>query len=162
MGLLDDMNRSREITADKVTLEAAQRIDTLVADPVSGQQRRRTDYAGTAWYGGRPHMVGSHPLPGRNAEISASFWLPDSHAYDDAAAGAVQIQATAAVQSGLATSTGGNLLILDVGAALGVDPQNSGTLLVYVTVAAVASLPFGVAYRVTAVCAPEALRIAAA
>ena len=55
-------------------------------DPVSGQQRRRTDYAGTIWFGGRPQMVGEHPLPGRNAQITTPLWLPDSHRYDAAAA----------------------------------------------------------------------------
>jgi hypothetical protein len=141
-----------------VTLAPAERIDTLVADPDSGEQRRRTDYAGTVWYGGRPQLVGSHPLPGTHAQISASFWLPDSHAYAAGGADGVQVQATAAVQGGLATSTGGDLMVLDAGAALGADPQNSSTMLVYLTVNAVASLPFGVTYRVTVVCAPEMLR----
>ena len=134
----------------------AQRIDTLVADPASGEQRRRTDYAGTVWYGGRPQFVGSHPLPGKHARISASVWLPDSHTY--AAGAAVQVQATAAVQAGMATSTGGDFMVLDAGAALGADPQDSATMLVYLTVNAVASLPLGVAYRVIVVCVPEVLR----
>jgi hypothetical protein len=66
------------------------------------------------------------------------------------------------VHGGLATSTGGDFLILDVGAALGTDPPNSDTMRVFVTVNAVASLPFGVAYRVIVICAPEALRASAA
>lgn len=37
----------------------AQRIDTVVADPVTGDQRRRTDYAGTVWYGDRPQITGA-------------------------------------------------------------------------------------------------------
>jgi hypothetical protein len=162
MGLLGDINKAGQITADNVTLAPSQRIDTQVADPDSGEQRRRTDYAGTVWYGGRPQMVGRHPLPGTHAEISASFWLPDSHTYEAEAAGGVQLQATGAVQGGLATSTGGDLVVLDVGAALGADPHNTATMLVYLTVNAVANLPFGVAYRVTVVCAPEVLRMPAA
>jgi hypothetical protein len=161
-GLLGDINKARDITADKVTFAAAQRIDSLVMDPDSGDQRRRTDYAGTVWYGGRPQIVGRHPLPGTNAQISASFWLPDSHVYDAGASGGVQVQPTAAVQGGLATSTGGNLMLLDVGAALAPNPETSGTMLVYITVSAVASLPFGVAYRVIVICAPEVLRTPAA
>ena len=162
MGFLSDISKASDITADKVTVAPAQRVDTLVADPDSGEQRRRTDYAGTAWYGGRPTIVGIQPLPGSDAQIGASFWLPDSHAYEAGAAGSVQVQASAAVQGGLATSTGGNLLVLDVGAALGADPQGSGTMLVYVTVSAVATLPFGVAYRVIVICAPDVLRKPAA
>ena len=159
MGLFDDINRAREITADQVTVTPAQRVDSLVTDPETGEQRRRTDHAGTVWYGGLPQFVGRHPLPGDTAaQISSSFWLPDSHAYDAAAGESVQIQATASVQGGLATTSGGNLLILDVSAGLGANADGSGTTLVYVTVNAVASLPFAVAYRVIVICAPETLR----
>ena len=159
MGLFDDINRAKAITADQVTVAPAQRVDSIVTDPDSGEQRRRTDYAGTVWYGGRPQLVGRHPLPGDiAAQISSSFWLPDSHAYDAAAGESVQIQATASVQGGLATTAGGNLLILDVSASLAANPQDSGTALVYVTVNAAASLPFGVAYRVIVICAPGVLR----
>jgi hypothetical protein len=160
MGLFGDLSRAaREITADVTTFAPAQRIDSLVEDPDSGEQRRRTDYAGTVWYGGPPQMVGRHPLPGDTAaQISAPFWLPDSHLYEPSAAGDVQVQATAAVQGGLATSSGGNFEILDVAAALGEHPEHAGAFLVYAAVTAVASLPFGVSYRVTVVCAPGLLR----
>lgn len=162
MGLFSDMKKAHEISADEAISVPAQRIDTVVADPVSGEQRRRTDYAGTVWYGGRPQITGGYPLPGRNAEISTPFWLPDSHRYEPGAAGEVQVQANAAVQGGMATSAGGNFQILEVAAALGEDPQTSGALLVFVAVTAVATLPFGVAYRVTVICAPEALQPPAA
>ena len=159
MGLFDDIDRARAITADQVAVTPAQRVDSLVTDPDSGEQRRRTDYAGTVWYGGPPQLLGRHPLPGDTAaQISSSSWLPDSHAYDAAAGEGVQIQATASVQGGLATTAGGNLLILDVSASLGANPHDSGTTLVYVTVNAAASLPFGVAYRVIVMCAPGILR----
>jgi hypothetical protein len=159
VGLFDDARRAREITADVTTFAPAQRIDTIVADPESGEQLRRTDYAGTVWYGGPPQMIGRHPLPGDTAaQISAPFWLPDSHEYEPGATGSGQVQATAAVQGGLATSTGGNFEILDVVAALGEHPEHGGALLVYAAVTAVASLPFGVAYRVTVVCSPGLLR----
>jgi hypothetical protein len=156
MGLFEDMRRAGEITADVTAFEPAQRIDTLVVDPDTGEQRRRTDYAGTAWYGGRPQLVGRYPLPGQPAaHISEPFWLADSLAYAPGAVEGAQIQATAAVQGGLATDSGGNLEILDVVAALGEHPEAGGALLLYVAVTAVASLPFGVSYRVTVVCAPE-------
>ena len=163
MGLFDDMKRAGEITADVTVFEPAQRIDTLVADPDSREQRCRTDYAGTAWYGGRPHMVGRYPLPGDvAAQISSPFWLPDSLSYEPGAVGGAQVQATAAVQGGLATGSGGNFEILDVMAALGEHPEAGGALRLYVGVTAVASLPFAVAYRVTVVCAPEMVRRGAA
>jgi hypothetical protein len=160
MGLFDDIDRARAITADQMTVTQAQRVDSVVTDPDSGEQRRRTDHAGTVWYGGRPQFrAGRHPLPGDTAaQINSSFWLPDSHVYDGAAGESIQMQATASVQGGLATTAGGNFLILDVSASLGADPHGSGTTLVYVTVNAAASLPFGVAYRVIVICSPEMLR----
>lgn len=136
----------------------AQRIDTLVADPETGEQRRRTDYSGTVWYGGRPQTTGGMVVGGGGlAQITTPFWVPDSHMYEPGAAASVQIQASAAVQSAARDGQ-----ILDVSAGLGEDPQNSGALLAYVAVTAVASLPLGVAYRVTVVCAPDAVRPPAA
>ena len=63
--------------------------------------------------------------------------------------GNAQIQASAAVQG---TSEFSHLL--EVGAGLGQDPQDSGALLVYVAVTAVANLPLGVAV----ICGPDAIR----
>ena len=160
MGLFSDIKKAQAISADTVIPTAAPRIDTLVADPM-GEPRHRTDYAGTVWYGGRPEIIGRQPLPGADAEITAPFWLPDSHAYEPELAETVQIQASAAVQGGNATSTGGNFQILEVAAALGEDPQGEGGSFLFVAVSAVATLPFGVAYRMTVVSPPEALRRAA-
>ena len=159
MGLFRDMGRAQQMSAAEMVFEPARRLDTLVRDAASGDERRRTDYAGTVWYGGRPEFIGKHPLPGDTAaQISGTFWLPDSHVYGAAATAGADIQTSAAVQGGLATTSGGNLLILDFAAALGDDPSGSGTSRVYAAVSAVASLPFGVAYRVTVVCAPALVR----
>ncbi|HUG87085.1 MAG TPA: hypothetical protein VMM13_21125 [Euzebya sp.] len=163
MGWLDDMKEDiaeARDARDMISPVPAQRIDTVVADPVSGERRHRTDYAGTVWYGGRPQM--GRPLPGALTEITTSVWLPDSHRYAPGAAGDAQVQASAAVQSAWIQSTGGGLQIFEVSAALGEDPQNSGVLLVYLAVNAAANLPLGLAYRVTVICAPEALRPPAA
>jgi hypothetical protein len=142
------------MSADMISPLPAQRIDVVVADPVTGEQRRRTDYAGTVWYGGRPQMTGGMVMSrGGAAQITTPFWLPDSHVYEPGAAADAQVQASAAVQS--STEYG---QILEVRAALGEDPQNSGALLVYMAVTAAARVPFGVAYRVTVICAPQALQ----
>lgn len=141
---------------DTISPVPAQRLDTLVADPVSGEQRRRTDYAGTVWYGARPQM--GRPLPAGSAEITSSFWVPDSHMYEPGAAADAQVQASAAVQSAWIHSTGGGLQILETSAALGEYPQSNGGLRVFVAMAVAAELPLGVAYRVTVICAPETLR----
>ena len=132
----------------------ARRIDTVVADPVTGEQRHRTDYAGTVWFGERPQMMRGIVISrGGAAQITTPFWLPDSHAYEAEAAGDAQVQASASVQS-----TVDHCQILEVGAALGEDPKRSRTLLVYVAVTAAARLPLGIAYRVTVICGPEALQ----
>jgi hypothetical protein len=146
MGFFSDSKDARPIEAGDVTVVPAQRIDTSVADPASGAQRRRTDYAGTAWYGGRPQLIGENARSGPGARVDAPFWLPDSHTYET---GDMQIQATAAVQGGLVVSNGGSFMILEVEAALGEHPD--GGLKLFVTVVAVARLPLGVAYRVTVV-----------
>ena len=110
------------MSGDMIAPAAAQRIDTLVADPVTGEQRHRADYAGTVWYGGRPQMMGRMVMSrGGAAQITTPFWLPDSHAYDAGAAGGAQVQASAAVQS--MTELG---QILEVGAALGADLRAAG------------------------------------
>ena len=128
--------------------------------PVERQQRHRTDYAGTVWYGGLPQIVGgTAPRPERRDR--GSFWLPDSHSYEPGAAGDIQIQG-AAIQGSRATSAGGNFTILEVAAALGQDPGNSGAALLYLAVKAIATLPLGVAYRAVVICAPEAVRPPAA
>jgi hypothetical protein len=142
------------MSGDMISPVPTPRIDTVVADPASGEQRRRTDYAGTVWYGGRPQMAGGMLIGGGGlAQITSPFWLPDSHLYEPAAAGDAQVQASAAIQSAARDSQ-----ILEVSAALGEDPQNSAGLLVFVAVTAVASLPLGVSYRVTVVCRSQALQ----
>lgn len=132
----------------------APRIDTVVADPVTGRQRRRTDYAGTVWYGERPQMTrGIVMSQGAGAQITTPFWLPDSHVYEAEATADAQVQASAGIQS-----MAEQCQILEVGASMGEDPQNSRALRVCMTVTAAGRLPLGVAYRVTVICAPEALQ----
>ena len=158
VGLFEDMKKSAAMSAEEPVVVPADRIDLVAADPVSNESLRRTDYAGTVWYGGRPEFVGKHPLPGDGAaQINAPFWLPDSLSYEPGVEG-IRIQATAAVQGGLATTSGGNFQILEVVAALGEDPQNADVRRVFVAVTAVASLPFGVSYRVSVTCSPDAVR----
>jgi hypothetical protein len=129
----------------------APRIDTLVTDALTGVERRRTDYSGTVWYGGRPQVMGGMTVTtGGSAQISTPFWLPDSHVYASAEA---HVQASAAIQS----ASGEPSQIMDVGAGLGDDPQG-GNLRVWVAVSAVSRVPLGVSYRVTVICDPGAVQ----
>ena len=142
------------MSSDMISPVPGERIDTVVTDPVTAERRRRTDYAGTVWYGGRPQMTGGMVMGrGGAAQITTPFWLPDSHVYDAAMAADAQVQASAAVQSMVEYCQ-----ILDVSAGLGEHPQDSGALLVYVAVTAAARVPLGGAYRVTVICGPEALQ----
>jgi hypothetical protein len=158
VGLFGDMTKAAQMAADHPVVVPAERIDVLAADAVSGKPCRRTDYAGTVWYGGPPEVLDGLPIHGGSAtQIKAPFWLPDSLAYAAGVDGQVRIQATGAMQAGIAHSSGGYFQILEVVAALGEDAQNAGALRVYVTVTAAASLPFGVSYRVAVTCAPDAV-----
>ena len=98
----DNIQKARAISAADVLVVPAQRIDTLVADPETREPRHRTDYAGTAWYGGRPQFIKGYPLPGPHAaQIEAPFWVPDSNAYAPGASGSAQIfQVSADVRQG--------------------------------------------------------------
>ena len=140
-----------------LTPVAVARLETLVADPRRGGPRHRTDYAGTAWSGQPPQIGGADVVSSVGAgQISAPFWLPDSHTYEAGAAGNAQIQASASLQS-----VSGDAQVLQVGAGLGEDPRGGGGLLVYVRIIASTTGSLGVAYRVSVVCAPEMLRLAA-
>jgi hypothetical protein len=128
----------------------APRIETLVTDALTGVERRRTDYAGTVWYGGRPQvMSGMTVTMSSSAQISSPFWLPDSHVYTSADA---HLQASAGIQS----LSGEPSQIVEVGAGLGEDGQ-AGGLRVWLAVSAVARIPLAVSYRVTVLCSPDAV-----
>ena len=142
------------MSGDMISPVPAPRIDSVVEHPLTGQKQRRTDYAGTVWYGGRPQMTPGMVISrGGGGQYTTPFWLPDSHAYDPQAAADTQIQASAALQS---VSDHGQ--IVEVAAALGEDPNGGGTLRVYVGITAAARGPLGVAYRVTVISGVDAVQ----
>ena len=152
MGFLDDIKKAAGdagAAGRQIVVEPGQRLDMIVTDADGGAQLRRSDYSGTAWFGGRQQLTDGRPVPGPSSEINASFWLPDSHAYSAAGAAQAQVQASVSLQSAMASSYGGAFCVLDAGAALGDDPQGGGALRVYVSVTAYANMSLGVAYRVT-------------
>ena len=104
--LRDAVESAQAITPEVVTVEPSSRLESLVVDPRSGENRHRTDYAGTIWFGGRPEVHGRHSLPGASSEIAAPVALPDSLAYRSEAAGEVHLQAAATIQGGQVTSAG--------------------------------------------------------
>jgi len=161
MGFFGEIRSSIEAaqstSADDAIVASARRIDTLVTDPTNHEHRLRTDYAGTIWFGGRPELTAVRSM-GREVEIRRALRLPDSHGYEPSVGENAQIQASVAVQGALATrSAGGTFHILEADAGLGQGSEDS-TLFVHLSVGAVATLPLGLAYRVTVVCDPAGLR----
>lgn len=148
MGFFSDIKDARPIEPTDIAVVPAQRLDTLVMHPASATQRRRTDYAGTVWYGGRPQLIGDSARSGPSARVESPFWLPDSHAYE---ARDVQIQAVAALQCALSVSSGSTSAILEIDAALGENPADPGVLRLFVILVAIARLPLGITYRVTVI-----------
>jgi hypothetical protein len=123
------------------------RIDTLVTDPASGAERRRSDYSGSAWFG-----TGGGPVRGAVRE-EARFFLPDSLPYwrarlDDAvAACSVALQ----VQSGYPNS------LSDPHAQWVADPRNDDIAWLELTFSLDAREPLAVSYRVTVLTDPAAI-----
>jgi hypothetical protein len=136
---------------DAIIPEPAQRLDTFVEDASDGTQALRSDYAGTAWYGGKPSTGGGLVSYG-TAQISTPFWLPDSHLYDPDKVDDLKVQATASLQSVYETCR-----IISANAALGDDPSGAGGLRVYMAVVATGRVPVGIAYRVTVLSRVDAL-----
>jgi hypothetical protein len=122
------------------------RIDTLVNDPATGAERRRSDYTGTVWFGAGGMVRGA-------VREDARFFLPDSLPYwrarlDDAvAACSVAIQ----VQTGYPNS------IVDPHVAWVPDPRNDDLAWLELTFSVEGRDPLAVSYRVTAVCNPTAV-----
>ena len=121
------------------------RVDTVVADPVTGAQRRRGDYHGTVWFGGGRTR-------GEIAE-DAAFFLPDSLPYwrnrlDDAL---LSCSVALQVQSGYPNR------IDDPHAAWVPDPRVDGLAWIQLSFAVEGRDPLAVSYRVVALCSPEAV-----
>ena len=133
------------------------RIDTLVTSAVSGEQRRRTDYRGTVWYG-QPPEIGARriaaPGSGPLAWESSAFFLPDSLPYRRAELGDAQVSCSAAIHA----AHGNYHLVMGAEASWADDPRGGDLcwLQLGLTVHA-SSEPIGVSYGVVVLCAPAAV-----
>lgn len=141
-----------------VEVEPQPRIDTLVKLP-NGADARRTEYAGTAWFDGKPLVSGlalrrapNAPRGIRSPNFSASFFVPDSLPYDRAALGAP----TPSVSVVLAAS-GETGAVVDAAATFTDDPSGAPTWL-QVHVHGHIGWPAAVGYRVIALTSPDAVR----
>lgn len=130
------------------------RIDTLVTDASTGGQRRRTEYTGTIWFGGRPQAdsYASRPTAGF-ATIESPLFLPDSLPYRPDPEGDAQTACTVAIQG----AEDGYHQILDYRAGLVPDPRNDAVCWIQVQISALARTPLAIAYRVVVLAAPDAI-----
>jgi hypothetical protein len=130
------------------------RIDILVTDAATGVQRRRTEYTGTVWFGGRP-QVGSYGTITRTAyaDIDTPFFLPDSLPYRPDPLDDAIVACSVAIQGG---EEGANH-VLEYRAGLVPDPRNAAVHWMQVQLRARARVPLAVSYRIVALVALNAI-----
>ncbi len=161
-----------------IEVESQPRIDTLVRLP-RGDDARCTEYAGTVWFNGKP-VVHKRPLapPGSSifsfssfrwlhnapsgeveADVDASFFVPDSLPYSRAALGDAILSVSVLLRgSGThAVTTPSHPLgvIIDAAASFTDDPSGSPTW-IQLHVRGHVGWPAGVGYRIVALTRPEA------
>ena len=141
-----------------VDVEPQPRIDTLTRRP-DGTEVRRTDYAGTVWFDGKPEVDGltlrrSERVPRgiRVPSFTASFFLPDSLRYLREALSDATLSLTMDLRA-----AGGTNAITDAAAVFTDDPSGAPTW-VQIHVRGYLSWPAGVGYRVVALTTPDAVR----
>jgi hypothetical protein len=140
-----------------IAIEPQPRIDTLVTDAASGAARRRTEYTGVAWFGGKPELTSwGIAATGRPVRFGQPFYLPDSLPYDFASAAAATIACSVAVRSAPADSHH----LVEASAAIVPDPRSPGVGWLQVRLAGAAQAPLAVTYRVDVLVAPEAVLVA--
>lgn len=141
-----------------VEVEPQPRIDTLVRLP-GGEDARRTEYTGTAWFDGKPIVSGltlrrapNAPKGIRTPNFSASFFVPDSLAYNRATLGSPTLSVSVVLQA-----CGETGAIVDAAATFTDDPSGAPTW-IQVHVHGHMSWPAGIGYRVVALTPPDAVR----
>lgn len=141
-----------------VEVEPQPRIDTLVRLP-GGEDARRTEYTGTAWFDGKPIVSGltlrrapNAPKGIRTPNFSASFFVPDSLAYNRATLGSPTLSVSVVLQA-----CGETGAIVDAAATFTDDPSGAPTW-IQVHVLGHMSWPAGIGYRVVALTPPDAVR----
>ncbi|MEW6224410.1 MAG: hypothetical protein AB1627_07245 [Chloroflexota bacterium] len=142
------------MTGSLIDVVPQPRIDTLVTDAATGLQRRRTEYTGTVWFGGRPQVT-SYGTITRTAfaSIESPFFLPDSLPYRPDPLEDAQIVVSVAIQGAEDRAH----QILDYRAGLVPDPRNPAVCWVQLQVIARSMVPLAVSYRVDAVVAMNAI-----
>lgn len=137
--------------AGTIEVEPQPRVDLLV-ESADGVRRRRTEYSGLVWYGGRPQRsrLGSVTMT-VGAGIESPFFLPDSLPYlaDQLA------DASLSVTIGLA-NVSDHFNLFGVWAHFVADPSGRPTW-IQVQVSATGRVPVALSYRVVALTALDAV-----
>ena len=119
------------------------RIDSIVIDAVTGQQRRQTEYTGTVWFGVRPQITGAQAITSVSSRLETPFFLPDSLPYILERAGDAVVASTIAAQT-----TREDPWIIEHHAGLVPDPRGGELAWLQLQIHAVTQLPLGVSYRI--------------
>lgn len=130
------------------------RIDVLVTDAATGEQRRRTTYSGMIWLGGRIDVTASVQVS-RSGAIDAPVILPDSLAYDPAKLADATV--TAAWAIGTASSRDGQAVVGLRRVGFVPDPQGRPPMWLQLHLAGRGMLPCGITYQVEAYTVPDPL-----
>ncbi|MEV4630829.1 hypothetical protein AB0J90_31650 [Micromonospora sp. NPDC049523] len=150
------------MTDATVLLAAQPRIDTVATGFFTDARRLRSDYAGIAWIGGQPDAdTGLMGPEYKRRRVDSRLFLPDTHWYDlDAledvevqlSVGLLQIPGTAQGTQGLVGAIADPVVEFyehpDGGTGVGLCLWVHGDIWSNV----------GLSYRVTVLCAPDAVR----
>lgn len=141
-----------------IEVEPQPRVDTLVR-LAAGGEARHTEYVGTVWFDGKPHLSGltlqrspNAPRGIRMPNFQTSFFLPDSLGYDRAALGEASLSVSVVLRA-----SGERAAIVDAAATFTDDPSGSPTW-IQLHVSGHLGWPAGIAYRVVALTPPHGVR----
>lgn len=157
------------IAAD-VHLSAQPRIDTVVTRFVAGSDGAprllRTDYAGVAWIGDRPDDESGLMGPDyRKRHFDTRLFLPDTHWYDADALDDAEVQVSAGLLQVAATDRGSQGLVgawAEPEIELYEHPEGLDGVGICLWLRGDIWSNVGLSYRITVLCAPEAVLRAAA
>ncbi|MCT7659615.1 hypothetical protein [Mycobacterium deserti] len=142
-----------------VEVETQPRIDTVVRLP-DGREARHTEYAGTAWFDGKPVIrSGSLSRPRnapwgiRNSAFSTSFFVPDSLPYQRSGLGDATLSASVTLRA-----SGGEHDAVVRAAAIFTDDPSGAPTWIQLHIRGNLGWPAGIGYRIVALTPPEAVR----
>ena len=142
-----------------IEVDPQPRIDTIVRLP-GGNEARRTEYVGTAWFDGKPIISGltlqrspSAPRGFRRTSFEAAFFVPDSLPYDRTALGDAVLSTSVVLRA----SGGDSSAIVDATATFVDDPSGTPTW-IQLALRANIGWPAGIGYRIVALTPHDAVR----